>query len=140
MWIYYSCWLGTTLSGARTHKFQINWHNYIFTSVILHRLCRKRKVGLVVRWSPEGPLVSWALWSFRRASAALFRGSCVVSTECKHPTLTRSSDQQDDHGPMVFDRLLFFNMFKNSSRSFFRGDSGPDLTDWKKTILGEMPT
>jgi len=39
-----------------------------------------------------------------------------VSTECKHPTLTRPSDQQDDDGPMVFDRLLFFNMFKNSSR------------------------
>ena len=31
-----------------------------------------------------------------------------------------SSDDQDDHGPTVFDRLLFFNMFKNSSRSLFR--------------------
>ena len=32
----------------------------------------------------------------------------------------RPSDDQDDHGTMVFDRLLFFNMFRNSSRSLFR--------------------
>ena len=76
-------------------------------------------VVLIVRGSREGPLVSSVLWSFRIASVALYRGSCVVPTECKHPTLTRSSDNQDDHGTTVFDRLLFFNMFKNSSRSLF---------------------
>ncbi|KAG0718386.1 hypothetical protein GWK47_052479 [Chionoecetes opilio] len=43
-------------------------------------------------WIPSMicPLVSPALWSFRIASAALYRGSCVVSAECKHPTLARS--------------------------------------------------
>ena len=35
-------------------------------------------------------------------------------------TFRGPSDDQDDHGPTVFDRLLFFNMFKNSSRSLFR--------------------
>ena len=52
---------------------------------------RRPVVVLVVRGSPEGPLVLPALWSFRITSAALYRGLCVVSTDCKHPTLTRSS-------------------------------------------------
>ena len=30
------------------------------------------------------------------------------------------SDDQDDHGTTVLNRLLFFNMFKNSSLSLFR--------------------
>ena len=71
------------------------------------------------------------------------------------PGAVRSVDE-DDHGPTVFDRLLFFNMFGNSSRSLFlgdsgrqsgqskkeihRGQSGPYRADWKKTtIIGEMP-
>ena len=45
-------------------------------------------VVLVVLGSPEGPLVLPMLWSFRITSAALYWGSCVVSTECKYPTLT----------------------------------------------------
>ena len=35
-------------------------------------------------------------------------------------TFRGPSDDQDDHGTTVFDRLLFFNMFKHSSRSLFR--------------------
>ena len=38
---------------------------------------RRPLVVFVVQGSPEGPFVS------RIASAALYRGSCVVSTECK---------------------------------------------------------
>ena len=32
-------------------------------------------------------------------------------------TFRGPSDDQDDHGPTVFDRLLFFNMIKNNSQS-----------------------
>ena len=95
---------------------------------------RKLIFILLVRGSPECPLVSPTLWSFRIASIAFYRGLCVVSTECKHPTLSRSSDDQDDHGPTVFDRLLFFNMFGNSSRSLFLGDSGRQSGRSKKEI------
>ena len=79
---------------------------------------------LVVRGSPEGPLVSPALWSFRVASTALYRRSCVVSTECKHPTLTRSSDQID-HGTTAFDRLLFLCQL---------GKKGNDWRQFRTTI------
>ena len=59
-------------------------------------------------------VVPWSSWSSERPmkvplsrpplelSYCFCRGSCVVSTECKHPTLTRSSDDQDDHGTTVF--------------------------------------
>ena len=58
---------------------------------------------------------------YNKKLKSLYRGSCVLSMECKYPPLTRSSD---DHGTTDFDRLLFFNMLKNSSRSLFRGNSG----------------
>ena len=59
-------------------------------------------------------VVPWSSWSSERPmkvplsrpplelSYCFCRGSCVVSTKCKHPTLTRSSDDQDDHGTTVF--------------------------------------
>ena len=109
-------------------------------------------VVLVVRGSPEGPLVSPALWSFRLASATLYRGPCVVSTQCKHPTLTRSSDDQDDHGTTVFDRYCstclktvadhFSRRFGTTigpiKKMIHRRQSGKDRADWKKTILREI--
>ena len=105
----------------------------------------------VVRGSPECRFVSTALWSVRIASGALYRGSCVVSTECKDPILIRSSNYQDDHEPTVFDRLLFFNRSARSKKGTIGGDSGrqsgrskkkihprqsgPLRTDWKKISL-----
>ena len=76
-----------------------------------------------------------------------------MSTECKHPTHTRSLDDQDDHGPTVFDRLLFFNRSTRSKKRTSGGDSDDNRADqnidssgtiWsrsgrlEKTILGEI--
>ena len=57
--------------------------------------------------APEGRIELQRVYESSRgqASKATFRGS---------------SDDQDDQRPTGFDRLLFFNMFKNSSRSLFR--------------------
>ena len=49
-----------------------------------------------------------------------FRGASMRKYAWDKGTFMGHSDDQDDHGPTVFDRLLFFNMFKNSSRSLFR--------------------
>ena len=77
-----------------------------------------------------------------------------MSTKCKHPTLDRSSDDQDDHGPTDFDRLPFstgqlgqrggrLEAIQDDNRAdqkkkINRGQSGPDRADWKTTILGEI--
>ena len=42
------------------------------------------------------------------------------------------SDDQDDQGTTIFDRLLFFNMFKKQQPITFRGDSGRQLGRTKK--------
>ena len=125
------------------HQEISEWCSYFW------RLTLKRPFHQLLLWAPEGLLVSPALWSVCIVSAALCRGPCVVSMECKHPTLTRSSDDQGDHGTTVFDRLLFFNMFKNSSRTlFFEAIQDDNRADQKqessgtiglgKTILGEI--
>ena len=54
------------------------------------------------------------------ARSTRFRGASMRKYARDKGTFRGPSDDQDDHGPTVFDRLLFFNMFKNSSRSLFR--------------------
>ena len=73
------------------------------------------------------------------SSKDLVRVGCLRSVDTTHDTRKRAteairklqggrdkgtfrgpSDDQDDHGTTVLDRLLFFNMFKNSSLSLFR--------------------
>ena len=89
------------------------------------------------------PRVSWRSPCLARTlvlritSAALYRGSCVVSTECKHPTLTRSSDYQDDHGTTDFEQLLFFKMFKNSSRPPFEAIQDDNRADQNNWFIGD---
>ena len=102
-------------------------------------------------WSSEGPLkvpLSRPPWSFRIASVALFRVSCVVSTERKHPTLTRSLDDKDDHGYCILACFKtaddhFSEAIQDDNgpikKNIHRGKSGPDRADWKVALLGEMP-
>ena len=58
---------------------------------------------------------------FARSSVENFRGYTKAPDGRRDKaTFRRPSDDQDDQRPTGFDRLLFLNMFKNSSRSLFR--------------------
>ena len=54
-------------------------------------------------------------------------------------TFRRPSDDQDDQRPTGFDRLMFLNMFKNSSRSFFRCQTLVGLRRLRQTFPGDWP-
>ena len=76
--------------------------------------------GSVVRGSGEGRVLTLRR-HYARPSVESGRGYTKAPEGGRDKgTFRGPSDDQDDHGPTVFDRLLFFNMFKNSSRSLFR--------------------
>ena len=86
-------------------------------------------------WSSEGPLkvhLSRPPWSFRIASVALFRVSCVVSTERKHPTLTRSLDDKDDHGNCIL------ACFKTADDHFSEAIQDDNRADKEKYSSGKI--
>ena len=57
-----------------------------------------------------------------------------MSTESKHPTLTRSSD---DHGTTVFDRLLVSTCLKTLADHFFKAIQDGNLADQNKLFIGD---
>ena len=78
----------------------LSMYSYLIVDIMTPKLPRVEKSSRGYTKAPEG-----------RRDKKTFRGP---------------SDDQDDLGPAGFGRLLFLNMFKNSSRSLF----------WYSTLVG----
>ena len=87
---------------------------------------------------------------FARSSAENCRGYTKAPKGRRDKATFRgSSDDQDDQRPTGFDRLLFLNMFENSSRSLFwypilvglrrLRQTSPDLPRWLSVIVRKFP-
>ena len=107
-------------SGAITFKSsegQVEKSDRLWFLTCWKTLADKNVVVLVVRGSP----CYAALWSFI-TSAALYRGSCGVLTECKHPT---SQDPRTTTGRRFLIGYCFSTLFRA-----IQGDNRANQINW----------
>ena len=77
----------------------------------------KNRRPLVIQGSGEGRMFTLHRHYARPSVESGRRYTKAPKGRRDKGTFRGPSDDQDDHGPTVFDRLLFFNMIKNNSQS-----------------------